>query len=150
MSEIRRARADKMRSPSPRLGLGAVTEESEDSDTTSVSSRSSVGTHSRVVPVKPKMKKGRSNSSADLMSTGLRPPLPERPRRKSDSGMEEQREAVAMATVPQVSGGEDNPLNQQMADTLIKYILASNDPNLKTALRNIITSDPAVMNVIKE
>lgn len=77
--------------------------------------------------------KSRSNSAAsDTPSSSLSPPQPElHPRRKSE-------------------GSGENPINQEMADTLIKYILASNDPSLKLALRNIVTSDPQVLKSLNE
>ena len=43
-----------------------------------------------------------------------------------------------------------NPFTNQMVDSMLKYILASNDPSLKDALREIITSDPKLMDSLKE
>ena len=49
-----------------------------------------------------------------------------------------------------VSDAAGNPFNHQMADTLIKYILASNDVGLKSALRGIVSSDPEILKALKE
>ena len=40
--------------------------------------------------------------------------------------------------------GNSNPFSQQMADSLIKYILSSKDEGLKSALRDIVSSNPDV------
>lgn len=43
-----------------------------------------------------------------------------------------------------------NPFNQQMAETIIKYILASPDTALKNALRDCIMSDPEAVKALQK
>lgn len=54
--------------------------------------------------------------------------------------------------VPPLSAGISgvNPFNQQMAETIIKYILASPDGALKNALRDCIMSDPEAMKALQK
>ena len=115
--------------PSPRSKspLNAVWEESgEESDSSSYGAR--LLSQARLKPTG----KNRSQSSAAL-SGSLAPPLPvsSRPRGATESDA-------------------SNPFNQQMADTLIKYILASNDPGLKSAIVDIVKSSPDVLRALKE
>ena len=48
--------------------------------------------------------------------------------------------AMAMA----MAGGitTNNPFNQQLADSLVQYILASDNPELMEALRNAVDANP--------
>jgi hypothetical protein len=46
-------------------------------------------------------------------------------------------------------GTKPNPFTNQLVDSMIKYILASDDPDLKAALRNAITSDPELIKLLK-
>lgn len=43
-----------------------------------------------------------------------------------------------------------NPFTAQMVDTMLKYILASEDPSLKQMLRSAISSDPKLMESLKK
>ena len=45
---------------------------------------------------------------------------------------------------------EDGPLNPQMADKLLRFIIKSEDPSLKEALRDLIAQDSNVVNSINE
>ena len=54
------------------------------------------------------------------------------------------------SSVPETGSSGENPLNQQMAETLIKYILASQDGGLKSALRECVLSDPEALKALKE
>ena len=44
---------------------------------------------------------------------------------------------------------DNNPYTQQAAESLIKYVLASNDPNLKSALIKVVSSDPDILKALK-
>ena len=46
-------------------------------------------------------------------------------------------------------GEEDGSLNEEMAGTILKYILASLDPNLKAALKDLLKNDEGVMSTLK-
>ena len=123
--------------------------ESEDSDTNSVlSSRSKISSPGKL---RHKVKKTRSQSSADVLS--VRPPPPTTlARRKSTSesaDMFPPLESPPKNTVEQVIGGEEGSLNEEMAGTIIKYILASPDPKLKAALKDLITSDKGALNSLQ-
>ena len=155
---------DRSKSSSPCLAAKAkgraTGEESEDSDTASsvhsYASKSSTATDSSGRPHshgKPRhrVKKTRSHSHADQTFQALRPP--QQPRRKSSSETEGDLyppplEAPPQNTMGGATGG-GNPLNEEMAGTLIKYILASPDPTLKTALKNLLKNDEEVMSSLK-
>ena len=55
-----------------------------------------------------------------------------------------------MTTTMMSSEGGGTPLNQQMAETLIKYVLASQDNGLKNALRECIMSNPEAVKALQE
>ncbi len=123
------------RSPSPtpspraRSPLGALVEESgEDSDA------SGKFKHQRLHP--PRNRRVRSHTEAPPPS--LTPP-PKPSRNKTVS------EGEAGAEASSLPSSTDNPFSQQMADAMIKYILASSDRDLKEALKRIVSSDPDVM-----
>ena len=159
-SEIRRAK-ERSRSVSPnpprKFSMQALLEEGGDdvdsdiSSVISVSSRSSKesGVTSRAPPYR-KPRKHTSNSAMETFTPSLLPPPVPRRRSTSDSDALGLGDAVAppLSAPPERPQSTSNPLNQQMADTLIKYILASEDPQLKSKLREIITSDPDVMKAI--
>ena len=44
--------------------------------------------------------------------------------------------------------GNSNPFSQQMADSLIKYILSSKDEGLKSALRDVVSGNPDVQEAL--
>lgn len=46
--------------------------------------------------------------------------------------------------------GLNTGLNTQVADTLLKYIISSEDPGLKAALRELITHDSKVIESIQD
>lgn len=151
LSVYKRAK-DRSRSASPNLvnksKLVATTEESEDSDTSSVHSTRSMN----VAQSKPrhKVKKIRSQSSADQLQPA--PPSPNA-RRKSSSesadNVSPPLEAPLKNTLEGAIGGEENSLNEEMAGTIIKYILSSPDPKLKAALKDLIKNDEVVMKSLK-
>ena len=159
-SEIRRAK-ERSRSASPnpprKISMQALLEEggedldSDISSVISVSSRSSKESEvtARAPPFR-KPRKHTSNSVAETSTPSLLPPPVPRRKSSSESGDLGLGNAVAppLSAPPERPRSTNNPLNQQMADTLIKYILASDDPELKTKLREIITSDPDVMKAI--
>ena len=136
-------------SPNPLSGrLRPMAEESEDSDTNSVTS-------TRSTPLgKPrhKVKKCRSQSSADQAL--IRPLPPTTPtRRKSASESTEDLlpplEAPPKNSVGGATAAEDGSLNEEMAGTIIKYILASPDPRLKEALKDLIKNNEGALNTLK-
>ena len=150
LSVYQRAK-DRCRSASPSLAQqrSGGDAESEDSDTNSVlSSRSKNSTPGKQ---RHKVKKTRSHSSADQLA--VRPPPPTTPvRRKSTSesaSMFPPLEAPPKNNVGQAIGGEDGSLNEEMAGTIIKYILSSPDPKLKAALKDLITNDKGALNSLK-
>ncbi len=142
VSEIRRAK-EKSR--------GNKTDIDGDTDASSVFSVSSKS--SSEISSKPHHKKVHKKMSVvETPSTSLLP-LPV-PRRKSTSDVDiDEAGAPPLSAPPQApltnTAPAVNPLSQQMADTLIKYILSSEDQGLKSALRQIITNDPQVMQAIQ-
>ena len=164
LSVYQRAK-DRSRSASPqfhrKINRSLITEreDSEDSDTaTSVYSyKSSATTSSGRPQQRHKVKKVRSQSSAD------RPPLellvtkqPTTPvRRKSasestDSALFPPLEAPPKNTQSGAVGGEEeSPLNDDMAGSILKYILSSPDPKLKAALKDLLKNDSGVMNSLQ-
>ena len=145
VSEIRRAK-DKSRSTSPyRLdGEG-------DTDASSVFSMSSKSS-SEVSSKAHHRKVHKKLSTVDTPSASLLPPPVPRRKSTSDADIDEACAPPLSAPpqrLPTDTSQAANPLSQQMADTLIKYILASEDPGLKDALRQIITSNPQAMKVIQ-
>lgn len=143
-SEIRRAK-DRSR--------GNRTDFDGDTDASSVFSPNSKSS-SEMSSSKPHHRKVQKKMSTVEMSSSkslLPPPVP---RRKSTSDVDvEEAGAPPISAPPQRlptdTAPAANPLSQQMADTLIKYILSSEDPGLKNALRQIITNDPHVMQAIQ-
>ena len=135
-TQLRKAKDRSSKSPSPspiplsprsRSPLRAVCEESgEESDSSSYGAK--LLSQARLKPTG----KYRSQSSADsTRSLAPPPPPPSRSRGLTESEV-------------------SNPFNQQMADTLIKYILASNDPGLKSAIVDIVKGSPDVLSALKE
>lgn len=129
------------RSPSPtpsprtRSPLRAVQEESEEDSDTSGHFKPQ-----RLHP--PKNKRARSSTDAlPLSPTQLPPSKPARTKTVSEGEAEAEAQPHSL---PSSTGG-DNPFSQQMADAMLKYILASQDPELTEALKRIISSDPNVM-----
>ena len=141
VSEIRRAKEKtKSSSPFPRIYEGDG--DTDASSVFSLSSKSSSEVSARAPPPKEKLQK--KISAVETPSPSLLPPPV--PRRKS---VGDTNDPVAPPfSAPPERPSPANPLSQQMADTLIKYILASDDPTLKLALREIVTSDPQVMRAI--
>lgn len=157
LSVYKRAK-DRSRSASPNLvnkckgkdKFGTTTEESEDSDTSSVHSSRSTN----VAQSKPrhKVKKTRSQSSADQLLIRPSPPSPSSRRKTSSESADNMLpplEASPKNTVEGAIGKEEDSLNEEMAGTIIKYILSSPDPKLKAALKDLIKSDEGVMKSLK-
>jgi len=123
-------------SPNSRSPLGALWEESgEESDCSALSTNS----NRLRLPVK----QTRSSSLGDITAPSVPPHKPPRGRNISES------EASSFPTSTAASAG-GNPFNQQMAETLIKYILASGDQGLITAIRDVISADPEAMRAISK
>ncbi len=121
--------------PSPRglSPLKALPEESGEESDASGNSRPY-----RLHP--PRNGRLRSSTDAPPPSKHLPPAKPSRNRTISE----------AEAGVQPSSMASENPFNQHMADAMIKYILASNDPGLRDALKRIISSDPEAMAQLTE
>ena len=45
--------------------------------------------------------------------------------------------------------GDSNPYTQQTAELLVKFVLASNDPQLKSELVKIVSSNPEILKALK-
>ena len=150
------------RSPSP-AGLTAIRENSTEEADTSEGSKGVQLTNS---PQEKPPNNSPSPSVSAVTSSGasLSPPKPAR-RHRSHSESETQDSvptpspslSPSAAPVTLLSGiagagGDDegSPFNQQMAETLIKYILASQDSGLKTALRDCIMSSPEAVNALQK
>lgn len=80
-------------------------------------------------------RKSRSHSESDTQDLATSPTL-----------------SPSASPIPLLSAGISgvNPFNQQMAETIIKYILASPDSALKNALRDCIMSDPEAMKALQK
>jgi hypothetical protein len=147
------------RSPSP--GLAVVREErSEDAGTTP----SALGL--RVGNLRPRSPRGkspsRSPSPAVSMATAGESLVLPKPSRKDRHDSETQETPPSpspsspspasspMTTMMTSSEGGGNPFNQQMAETLIKYVLASQDAELKNALRECIMSNPEAVKTLQQ
>lgn len=145
VSEIRRA---KEKSRGNRMDVDGDTDASS---VFSVSSKSS-----SEISSKPHHRKiHKKMSTIETPSTSLLPPanVPRRRKSTSDADIDEAG-APPLSAPPQAPPTDApapavNPLSQQMADTLIKYILSSEDPGLKNALRQIITNDPQVLQAVQ-
>ena len=152
LSVYKRAK-DRSRSASPSFqkqkGFNMAEESEDSSDTNSVQSyRSNVSAQGKP---RHKVKKTRSQSSADQLAVKPLPNPPVRRKTSSESANDfyPPLEAPPKNTVEGAIGGEDGSLNEEMAGTIIKYILASPDPKLKAALKDLITSDQSVMKSMK-
>lgn len=142
------------RSPSP--GLTVVKEErSEDAGTTP----SALGLNSRSrSPRGQGRSASRSPSPSVFTSTGvsLAPPKPARKdcsHSESDVPLSPASSSPASSPVNAgITNGNEggNPFNQQMAETLIKYVLASQDSSLKNALRECIMSNPEAVEALQK
>ena len=123
-------------SPHSRSPLGALWEESgEESDCSTLSTNSN--------RLRPPVKQTRSSSLGDITAPSLLPPKPPRSRNASVG----EASSLPISTAASAAG---NPFNQQMAETLIKYILASGDQGLITAIRDVVSADPEAMRAISE
>ena len=140
-------------SPSP--GLAMVKEErSEDAGTTP----SALGLGNRR-PRSPRGKSpSRTPSPAISTATGesLAPPKPGRRDRNESETQETPPSPSSTASSSSPMGSETaatdsgrNPFNQQMAETLIKYVLASQDNGLKNALRECIMGNPEAVKALQ-
>lgn len=80
-------------------------------------------------------RKSRSHSESDTPDLATSPTL-----------------SPSASPIPPLSAGFAgvNPFNQQMAETIIKYILASPDSALKNALRDCIMSDPEAVKALQK
>lgn len=103
---------------------------------------------------KKKVKKTLSSDQRDAGGKHLLPthPSPSRQRRKSEG-----QEVAVPAKAPISSkptalkeAEEGGALNTEVAGTLLRYIITSEDPSLKEALRDLITKDSKVVSSIKE
>ena len=150
------------RSPSPsRPGLAVVREERE----TEMSTSASHGL--RPANQRPRSPRGKSpsrtpNSPVSSMTSSLSPLAPSNspntPRKDHNhtgTAPPDARTSPSPSPTPSPSplaglaiGGDGNPLNQQMAETLIKYILASQDSGLKNALCECIMSNPEAVKAL--
>lgn len=150
------------RGPSP--GLAIVREErDEDAGTTP----SALGLNRR--PRSPRGKSpSRSPSPAITAATSGESLAPPKPSRKDRHSSETTLDTASNSPSPSSSnpayssmlemmtssaGGEgegENPFNQQMAETLIKYVLASQDVGLKDALRKCILSNPEAVQALQQ
>lgn len=164
LSVYQRAK-DRSRSASPQLHRKInrspipEREDSEDSDTaSSVHSYKSSATSSSGRPQqRHKVKKVRSQSSADRPPQDLlilkKPATPARRKSASestDSALFPPLEAPPKNTQDEAAGGEEeSPLNEKMAGSILKYILSSPDPKLKAALKDLLKNDEGVMNSLQ-
>ena len=143
-------------SPSPsRPGLAMVREESIEE------AEPAAGSRATNQPRSPRRKSSNRSPSPSVSTTtsgvSLAPPKPIRKDRSQSEN--DTRDSTASPTVSPSSspvpplnanGGEGNPFNQQMAETLIKYILASQDSGLKSALRDCIMSNPEAVQALQK
>ena len=166
LSVYKRAK-DRSRRASPQMHKRIVRppnagerEDSDDSDTaSSVHSYKSTSTTSSGRPQqKYKGKKVRSQSSVEQPSQDLlmtKKPIIPPSRRKSasestDSALFPPLEAPPKNTMDgTVGGGEEASLSDNMAGSILKYILSSPDPKLKEALKDLLKNDSGVMNSIQ-
>ena len=166
LSVYKRAK-DRSRSASPQMHNKIVRppnaserEDSDDSDTaSSVHSYKSTSTTSSGRPQqKYKVKKVRSQSSVEQPSQDLltaKKPIIPPSRRKSasestDSALFPPLEAPPKNTMGgAIGGGEEASLSDNMAGSILKYILSSPDPKLKEALKDLLKNDSGVMNSIQ-
>ena len=144
------------RSPSP--GLAMVREERSGYTGTTPSA---LGLRSRSRSPQVRRKSPSRSPSPSVTSAGvsLAPPKPlrkDRTQSESDAQDTPTSPASSSPASSPMSGGlvgigneEGNPLNQQMAETLIKYVLASQDSGLKDALRDCIMSNPEAVKALK-
>ena len=147
------------RSPSP-AGLTAIRENSTEEADTSEGSKGVQLTQEKP----PNRSPSPSVSAVTSSGASLSPPKPARRHRShSESEMKDSVPTPSPSLSPSAApvallsgiagaGGDDegNPFNQQMAETLIKYILASQDSGLKTALRDCIMSSPEAVNALQK
>lgn len=151
---------------SPSSGLASVTQErSEDAGTTPSALGLKAGNRR---PRSPRGKSpSRSPSPAVFTTTAgesLAPPKPSR-RDQNDSETQEtppspspsspspaSSPTISKTTTTTMTSSDEggNPLNQQMAETLIKYVLASQDTGLKNALRECIMSNPEAVKALQQ
>ena len=98
-----------------------------------------------LVPERPYHQQRRKSASDEVPSQGLvRPSLPSSsssPSFAPSSLPTGTGEGLANAGLP---GGAAGGLNTQVADSLLKYIMSSDDPKLKAALRELIVQDTHV------
>ncbi len=166
LSVYKRAK-DRSRSASPQLHkkivrppISGEREDSDDSDTTSsVYSYKSTSTTSSGRPQQRyKVKKVRSQSSVDqppqhLLAT--KKPLVPPSRRKSASESTDSTLFPPLEAPPKnttggaVGGGEEASLSDDMAGSILKYILSSPDPKLKAALKDLLKNDSGVINSLQ-
>ena len=140
---------------SPSLGLAMVREErSEDTGTTPSALGLRAANHRPRSPraKSPSRTPSPSVSSATSSGGSL---APSKPARNKDHEIDTKdtipSPSSSPASSPMITLGEGgNPFNQQMAETLIKYVLASQDTGLKNALRDCIMSNPEAVKALKK
>ena len=71
---------------------------------------------------------------------------PNRPLR----GKRSEGEAVSLPPVPTAASAAGNVCNHQMAEMLIKYVLASGDQGLISAIRDVVMADPEAIKIIRQ
>lgn len=123
--------------PSPRVRspLGPLCEESgEESDCSSLST----GSNRLRIP----MTQHQSQPLADTTAPVIPPNKPVRGRRRSEG------EAVSLPPVPTAASAAGGVCNHQMAEMLIKYVLASGDQGLISAIRDVVMADPEAVKII--
>lgn len=161
MSEIKRAkdraRAAKVACPALKIvnedgleTMSMTSARSSQSTSSKVSSKSTpnYGGEGGMSPGGRKIKKRSLSTDQGVVGTKPQHLAPERPlrqRRKSE-GEGERSPTTNEVKVPGEAGG----LNTQIADTLLRFIITSEDPSLKAALRDLITQDSNVVSSISE
>lgn len=138
------------RTPSPnRSGLAVLKEEGAEETKSAAESRATNR------PYSPREKR----SPSPLPAASLAPPNTRKSRSHSESDTHDlatsPTPSPSSSPVPPLSAGIAgstgmNPFNQQMAETIIKYILASPDTGLKNALRDCIMSDPEAVKALQK
>ena len=141
------------RSPSPsRPGLEVVREERETEMTTSaVNGLRPANQRLRSRGKSPSRTPNSSVSSSLSPLNSLNTPRKDHNHTETDTPDATSSPSPAPSPLPGLAvGGDGNPLNQQMAETLIKYILASQDSGLKNALCECIMSNPEAVKALQK
>lgn len=125
--------------PSPHLRspLGPLCEESgEESDCSSLSTGSN-----RLF--RTPMTQHQGQPLADTTAPLIPPYKPLRGKRSEG-------EAVSLPPVPTAASAAGSVCNHQMAEMLIKYVLASGDQGLISAIRDVVMADPEAIKIIRQ